>query len=343
MNKSTELDIIKTDPQFLFDKYDANGSGVVVDVSDSSSTASKSASSDDEQANEPVVDTVAAAAQLQPAAAQAPAPPPVNWGFKGECGPTEWHKYFPHAAGKKQSPVDIPSMNAVFCEKLAKAPFKVNYDEKCTSKIENNGRIFMVTGDSPESVVTGGPADCEYKFMQFHMHWGPDNTGGSEHTIDGKQYVAEMHFVNWNYLHHGDTTAASFATDHTGLMVFGVLLTLGAENPELEKLIRSLGSVKFVNQSAPIAEPFDLNRLLPDDKASYYHYLGSLTMPPCTECVKWVVFKKPVEVSARQMDEFRTLYNCSSASECCEKTRMDNNVRPVCPLNGRTVFKSFTN
>ena len=41
------------------------------------------------------------------------------------------------------------------------------------------------------------------------------------------------------------------------------------------------------------------------------------------------------------MDEFRNLYMCSNASECCEKTRMDNNVRPVCPLNGRTVFKSF--
>ena len=115
--------------------------------------------------------------------------------------------------------------------------------------------------------------------MQFHMHWGPDNTGGSEHNIDGKQYVAEMHFVNWNYLHHGDTTAASFATDHTGLMVFGVLLTLGAENPELEKLIRSLNSVKFLNQSAPIAEPFDLNRLLPGKLPPYQTQLESSVQP----------------------------------------------------------------
>ena len=147
--------------QFLFCKYDANGNGI--DISDSSSTASKSTSSDDEQTVEPAVDVCP------------PQPAPVTWGFKGECGkcqarlwhliwsdrfnqtrflfigPSEWHKFFPHAGGKKQSPVDIPSSNAIFCEKLAKAPFKVNYDEKCTTKIENNGKIFRVTGDSPES------------------------------------------------------------------------------------------------------------------------------------------------------------------------------------------------
>ena len=135
---------ISPSSQFLFcndDAYDtttaAAATAAADAASDSTSMASKSTTSDEEEPTLVKTTTVAVAAP--------------NWGFKGECGPSEWHKYFPHAAGKKQSPVDIPSELAVYSEKLAAAPFSINYDDKCTSKIENTGRIFVVTGDSQNS------------------------------------------------------------------------------------------------------------------------------------------------------------------------------------------------
>lgn len=82
------------------------------------------------------------------------------------------------------------------------------------------------------------------------------------------------------------------ANNHSGLVVLGVLLEVGDENPAIEKLINSIRLVKLAEQSATIAEQIDINELFPEDTESYYHYLGSLTTPPCTESVKWVKLYK---------------------------------------------------
>ena len=65
--------------------------------------------------------------------------------------------------------------------------------------------------------------------------------------------------------------------------------------------------------------------LLPNGR-SYYQYMGSFTTPPCTESVNWFVLANPVELSAAQIARFTAVVN--------------NNNRPVQPLNGRDIKRS---
>jgi carbonic anhydrase len=304
----------------------------------------------------------AAAAAVQPPVASVTSAADDHWGYDPtacEFGPLDWGKLFPQAAnGKHQSPIDILTAKAIYEPKFAgERPLKIAYDAVNSCKeIKNNGHTFVVSPASTcKSLVSGGPAadDCTYKLAQFHMHWGDSDNCGSEHLIDGRSYPAELHFVNWNTNEFKEAANAMIVNDHRGLLVLGVLLSLSVnDNPAIEKLIKQLKSIRLADQVAPIVltennndeqqQQLDINDLLPEDTKSYYHYLGSLTTPPCTEAVKWIVFKMPITISARQLNEFRTqLHTCTKANECCDRTRMTFNYRPVCQLNNRKLYKSF--
>ncbi|MCX8017029.1 MAG: carbonic anhydrase family protein, partial [Rhodocyclaceae bacterium] len=105
------------------------------------------------------------------------------------------------------------------------------------------------------------------------------------------------------------------------LAVIAVLLEKGAENPVIQTLWNHL-PLEVGMEVAPPGVTIDLNRLLPE-KRDYYTYMGSLTTPPCTEGVLWMVFKQPVPISPEQIGIFARLY--------------PNNARPVQPTNDRLI------
>ena len=84
-----------------------------------------------------------------------------------------------------------------------------------------------------------------------------------------------------------------------------------------------------------------MNNLLPKNTSDYWTYPGSLTTPPCSECVQWVLFKDPIELSADQLDKCHYLYQVSKEKLCNEKTSIRYNDRPVCSMGDRVVLKSF--
>ena len=75
--------------------------------------------------------------------------------------------------------------------------------------------------------------------------------------------------------------------------------------------------------------------------ASYWTYDGSLTTPPCTQCVKWIVFRECIYLSDDQLSKLRQLYICKQEDQCCENFRIIDNYRPICHLNERKIFKTF--
>jgi len=163
-----------------------------------------------------------------------------------------------------------------------------------------NGHTIEETEDQGSSLVVDGH---QYAFKQFHFH------APSEHTIDGKHAEMEMHLV------HID--------DDGQIAVIGVMINEGTENSAFEPVWNYLPTSE--NKRLQYDAVVDAQAMLPKD-LDYYHYAGSLTTPPCSEGVRWYLLTTPIELSKQQIDRFKAI--------------IDNNNRPVQPLNRRVVVRS---
>uniref|UniRef100_A0A8C5QQ41 Carbonic anhydrase n=1 Tax=Leptobrachium leishanense TaxID=445787 RepID=A0A8C5QQ41_9ANUR len=255
-----------------------------------------------------------------------------NWGYDAHNGPEQWHKTYPIASGNAQSPIDIKSNEAKTDGSLKS--LSINYSPGSIKSIVNIGHSFHVVSDDKEnaSVVKGGPLQGTYHLNQFHFHWGPSNDFGSEHTVNGKGYAAELHLVHWNSDKYASFAEATKNPD--GCAVLTVFLEVGSAHPGLQKVVEALGHIKTKDQQAAFTN-FDAASLLPAS-LDYWTYFGSLTHPPLLECVTWVIFREPIKASADQINKFRTLL--SGGEQQCPIVK---NNRPPQPLNGREVKASF--
>jgi len=225
----------------------------------------------------------------------------VHWSYEGDTGPEHWGTLSPDfaacAKGVEQSPVDIPA-NAP----LNAADLTFSYQPSAVA-IFNNGHTIQVNYDPGSSLTLNG---VKYDLVQFHFH------AASEHAIGGQHQPMEIHFVHRNA--------------QGGLVVVGVLLKSGSENAAYAPIFQNLPPQ--ASQPAPVAgSTVNASQLLPEQH-SYWRYNGSLTTPPCTEGVKWLVMNTPVEVSDAQIAAFTSIFK--------------NDERPVQPLNARIFLVPTT-
>jgi len=224
----------------------------------------------------------------------------IHWSYKGETGPEYWGTLKPEFAtcsqGKHQSPIDIKKSYKTTLE-----PIKFFY-KPMQLKIINNGHTIQVNAQEGNSIIIDGE---KYQLAQFHFH------SPSEHKVKGKSYDMELHLVHKNKT--GD------------IAVVGVFLKEGKPNNTIEKIWKNIPT--NINEEK-IAENVYINpyNLLPKNKG-YYIYYGSLTTPPCTEGVTWIVLKKPIEVSKKQIEKFRIIIG-------------EDNNRPVQNLNKRFILET---
>lgn len=218
-----------------------------------------------------------------------------HWGYEGKGGPANWgHMSKENSAcseGKNQSPIDIKGAKE---EDLADIAF--NY-KPTGLNIVNNGHTVQVNYDKGSSVTIDG---VEYEFVQFHFH------APSEHTVGGKPFPVENHFVHKNA--RGE------------LAVIGVLIEEGAENAAYSEVMKNLPAKAEEKKTVDVQ--INADSLMPGDR-TFFRYMGSLTTPPCSEGVKWSVLKTPVQLSKAQLDSFRNIFKM--------------NARPVQPVNAREV------
>lgn len=242
---------------------------------------------------------IAATLVLSGWAAHAEGPAP-HWAYTGHHGsPAHWAELDPAfetcAKGTKQSPVDISKTVKTALPKLEFAYGSV------APVIVNNGHTVQVNLPAGQSLKIG---DQSYELLQFHFHTP------SEETIAGKHAAMVAHFVHRN------------AAGELG--VVGVLMEQGKRNPAFEGIFSHLPrpGEKITVDGLKL----DLAALLPSDKG-YYAYEGSLTTPPCSQGVSWMVLKTPVKLGAEQIKAFRRLFSA--------------NARPIQPLNGRIIQESL--
>ncbi|XP_013385618.1 carbonic anhydrase 13-like [Lingula anatina] len=277
----------------------------------------------------------------------------TSWGYGKKNGPATWGQSFQHAAGDCQSPIDLK--DTVVDSELAARPLVFNYPTARCTNISNTGYSFKVDidqdGDNTPYIVdnqkartnslSGGPLTSHFKPIQFHFHWGKEDDRGSEHTVEGQNYSAELHIVHWT-----KDKGASFseaASAQGGLAVLGMLIKVGQEHSELQKSLRYCSEIKYAGDERKLADNdnMQLTALLPKNTTAYWTYSGSLTTPPCYESVNWIVFKEPIEMSRAQLDALRDLRShkagtCPSEDdEFCG--HVVDNYRPPQPLKGRVL------
>lgn len=265
---------------------------------------------------------------------------PFRWGYGPENGPEHWHKDFPVAKeGVRQSPIDIDTTVADKDDKLLERQLEWHYSPEKVLHIENTGYSWTVSVAGSDSRLSGGPLEDEYELLQFHAHWGATDDHGSEHTLDGKAYAAELHLVHWNRSKYKAASEAISKPD--GLAVLGIFIEVGEDpHPEFDKLCKLLDKIRFKNQKASFMEPFDVEQFLPgvDDDRTFFTYEGSLTTPPLLESVTWIVFKRPIQLSEDQIKAMRSLMFCSlETHESDGGEKMVDNYRPPCPRGERKI------
>ncbi len=225
-----------------------------------------------------------------------PAPLP-HWTYEGEEGPANWgeldNRFEACKAGQTQSPIDILDATS---ENLPDIHF--SYAPSALT-ILNNGHTVQANYDAGSRITVDGH---QYDLKQFHFHHP------SEHTIAGVTYPLEMHLV------HADADG--------NLAVVGVLIQEGAgDNAAFDSVFANLPTEK-VDAHAVEGASVSAADLLPAERL-YYTYSGSLTTPPCSEGVRWMVLTTPITLSVEQIETFTSVFEFDA--------------RPTQPLNGRDV------
>jgi carbonic anhydrase len=244
-------------------------------------------------------------------------------------GPHTWALKFPNAAGSKQSPINIDKKSAHYDSSLESISINVEEVSKYTVDMGAHNFHVLATG---KGTLRGGPLKSEYLLQQFHFHWGAGDTWGSEHQINGISSPSELHCVFRNSKYNINEEVLK---RQDGLCVVGVFLKLGEDNNQaLDELCSAAVNLKS-GEECVLQPNFSLASILPKDLSKYYTYPGSLTTPPCSECVTWIVMNEPVTITHAQLDKFRHTHNQCRICGCT------NNFRPVCPVGSRRILCSF--
>lgn len=222
----------------------------------------------------------------------------VHWDYRGKHGPAHWAElgddFKGCASGRAQSPVNIHPRKAT-AEALPALDFSYG---RVPPSIVNNGHTVQVNVKPGQTLRIG---DHAYELLQFHFHTP------SEERLDGKSTAMVAHFV------HRDAEGK--------LAVVAALIKPGKANAGFDAVLSHLPSHAGETLTVDGLE-IDLTAMLPEQRR-YYAFDGSLTTPPCSENVRWMVLAQPVTVSPKAIQQFRRLYAA--------------NARPVQPLNGRVI------
>lgn len=234
---------------------------------------------------------------------------PPHWEYEGEHGADHWgdlEGYELCGIGRAQSPIDVSGASSL---NLSDITFNYN---PMTAPIIHNGHTIQVNYPAENTDNTIVYNETTYDLFQFHFHHP------SEHTIDGVAAPLEIHFVHRARNSEGEK-------DPTGaIAVVGVMLIEGeTDNAAYTSIFGNLPAEQTeADAISPQIEVMTAD-LLPAAK-TFYTYSGSLTTPPCSQGVRWLLLTEPVAISPAQIEAFSAIFPL--------------NARPVQPLNNRDLL-----
>jgi len=242
----------------------------------------------------------------------------VKWGYTGNIGPERWgllsNDFAACSVGKEQSPINIVTQEPLISPSLSihytPSPLYV-LDDGATDLLIGQDHVLVNTGhgvqvnfhaDTHETIMINNKS---YRLVQFHFH------SPSENLLNKQSFPLEIHFVH--------------QSDDGHVAVIGVFVKAGDSNPALQTIVSALPVEEGVEKTIAntTINPADL---LPATNA-YYSFNGSLTTPPCTEGLQWIVLQTPIVASPAQIAIIR-------------KESGGMNARPVQPLNHRKIYRT---
>ena len=219
----------------------------------------------------------------------------VHWSYEGDTGTEVWGQLDPAFAacdaGVQQSPIDLTGAISVGGNGL-----EIQW-QPAEAQVVNNGHTIQVNMAEGSSITLEGR---QFALLQFHFHLP------SEHTAEGTSSPMEVHFVH--QAEEGD------------LAVIGVFMDVGDAHATTQSIWDAIPGGGA--SSSPLTG-LDPTAFLPE-ASRFFRYAGSLTTPPCSEVVSWVVMTESISVSQSQVDAFAALYPM--------------NARPVEPLHRRFIL-----
>lgn len=228
-------------------------------------------------------------------------------------------------------PLTIPAIEMIGYHNLLPGPLLIH----------NNGHSVSLSIPKPSKedmefgyihpYIFGGKLLNEYELEGLHFHWGDRNNRGSEHVMNDIRYPMEMHIIHRNRKY---ANVAEALGHQDGLTVLGFFYQIReSDSSDLATIVKNLDIVEAYDQNISLNFTFSLASLVGDiDVEKFYTYKGSLTTPPCSEAVTWILFPDPLPVSIAQMNKFRKLSNGIEGSVLVD------NYRSLQPLGNRRVF-----
>ena len=222
----------------------------------------------------------------------------------------------------RQSPINIVTEDVRASSTLTELRLSDGWRMPISGTYRNGGHNvqFDPTDPTRPSVITTNYLG-NYRVLQMHMHWGANNMQGSEHTVNGRNYPLELHFVH-------EKVGAVDSTLRDNYTVIGVFAE--AVNMPISGVWEQLNISAIIsfNTTVPVSG-LNYSDLLPSS-LDYYHYPGSLSTPTCDEVVQWFVLKEPIQVPSEYLANLRMI-------ETEDGSPLTLNFRNVQPLGQRMV------
>uniref|UniRef100_A0A4W5QE16 protein-tyrosine-phosphatase n=1 Tax=Hucho hucho TaxID=62062 RepID=A0A4W5QE16_9TELE len=250
-----------------------------------------------------------------------------------------WASSYPECVERNQSPVDISDEDAQVSQEYQELTLNgFNVESSNKTSMKNTGKTVAVLLKD-DYFVRGAGLPGRFKAEKIEFHWGQSNgSAGSEHSINNRKFPVEMQIYLYNSDDFDSLSAA--IKERRMIAALAVFFEVGQrDNPAVEPIIQGLKRVVH-HEKETFLSPFILRDLLPSLLGSYYRYTGSLTSPPCSKVVEWIVFSRPVLLSHSQLEAFYSIFTTEQQDHVKSVEYLRNNYRPLQDLDNREVLKS---